>query len=465
MSIESMDNRRKTTRRTMRLRVLCWESTNVDKIGHGKALETRDISIEGLGFYSDHIYPIGVLFFVDIYLPGGEKPISATIKIMRVEAVIKREGYNVGSMFTHIAPDDRKALAAAIDTMNIYRLLETVQDRGASDLHLAVGCPPMIREEGRILRLSEESIQEGQVEAMLYPLLSSHQIGAFEQQREIDFAFSPSIDSRYRINMHWQKGFVEAAFRSIPTTINTLDNIGIPEATMRQFCSEKSGLVLIAGTTGSGKTTTLSAMINHINNEKEYVIITIEDPIEYIFKNNKSVIKQREIGSDTLSYAESLKRALRQDPDVICVSEILDADCLLSAMRAAETGHLVISTIHAPGAIQAIERVINLFPPEQASSVCQQLSSSLLGIVYQVLLPGKSGARVMASEILLNNSAMKFLIREKKYSQMPNVLQTGRSSGMYLLAHSLEQLLAKGLIERETAEEVVKTKSSTVSQV
>jgi len=427
--------------------MLCWESTNIDKQGQGKELEVIDINVNSLGFYSDQVYPMGALLYVEINLPGRKKPLSSTIKVVRIETTPEKNEYIVGSIFTDVSLDNQRAIAAVIDKINIYQLLETVSNQGASDLHLAVGCPPIIRNEGVLSPLSEEIIENGQVEAMLYPLLSSQQIKSFEQHREIDFAFSPNLDSRFRVNMHWQKGYVEAAFRNIPASIQSFEELGFSEITMNKFCREKSGLVLIAGTTGSGKTTTMSAMINHINNEKESVIIAIENPIEYIFRNNKSVIKQRELGSDTLSYAEALKRALRQDPDVICVSEILDTECLLAALRAAETGHLVISTIHAPNAIQAIERMVNLFPPENASSICQQISSNLVGIVCQSLLPGENNTRVMASEILINNNAMKFLIRERKYSQMSSMLQTGQALGMYTMEKNIEQLKAKGLID------------------
>jgi twitching motility protein PilT len=426
--------------------MLCWESTNIDKQGQGKELEVIDLNVNSLGFYSDQVYPMGALLYIEINLPGRKKPLSSTIQVVRIETTPVKNKHIIGSIFTDVSHDNQRAIAAVIDKKNIYQLLGTVLNQGASDLHLAVGCPPIIRNGGILSPLSEEIIENGQVEAMLYPLLTSQQIKSFEQHREIDFAFSPNLASRFRVNMHWQKGFVEAAFRSIPVSIQSFEALGFSETTMDKFCCEKSGLVL-----------TMSAMINHINNEKESVIIAIENPIEYIFRNNKSVIKQRELGSDTLSYAEALKRALRQDPDVICVSEILDTECLMAALRAAETGHLVISTIHAPSAIQAIERMVNLFPPEHVSSICQQLSSNLVGIVYQTLLPGGNNTRVMASEILINNNAMKFLIRERKYSQMSSVLQTGQAQGMHTMEKSIEQLKAKGLINIKTTSSIFTT--------
>jgi len=393
---------------------------------------------------------------MDIYLPGIEKPISCEVSVVRVEAVVNRDEYLVGTVFSKISPEDQKTIGKAIGKMNIYLLLESALQGGASDLHLTIGRPPMVRRDGRILPMAAEIIEPGQVEAMLYPLLTAEQIAFFEKTKELDFAFSPTLDSRFRVNMHWQKGFIEAALRNIPREIKSFAELTLPVDAMKKFCSQKSGLILIAGTTGAGKTTTMSSMVDYINTEMELVIITIEDPIEYTFKSYKSIIKQRELGSDTASYSEALKRVLRQDPDVICVGELLDGECMMAAMRAAETGHLVISTIHAPNTIQAIERAINFFPPEHAGNICQQLSSCLRGILFQVLLPGKQGGRVLATELMINNNAMKNLIREGKYSYMVNVLQTGRSIGMYPLTQNIKGLLAKNLINENAVTELLK---------
>jgi len=254
------------------------------------------------------------------------------------------------------------------------------------------------------------------------------------------------------VNMHSQKGHVEAVLRSIATNIKTFEELGMPVEKLENFCGQKSGLMLIAGTTGAGKTTTMIAMVDYINRTQERVVITIEDPIEYTLKSEHSVIKQRELGSDTRSYAEALKRVLRQDPDVICVGELLDGECLMAAMRAAETGHLVISTVHAPDTVAAIERMVNFFPPEHATNVRQQLSSCLIGILFQILLTsGQQDGRVVATELLLNSSAMKNLIREGRYSLMGNVLQTGRAQGMHTLNDSIKDLCEKGSIDSETA--------------
>jgi twitching motility protein PilT len=446
---------RKSTRRRVRIPVMLWESSSAEKTGRGKEIITRDISVSGLGFYSKKIYPINTHLHVEMYVPGKSKPIATNIEVVRVESLLEKEEYIIGGIFLDIPQDELDFLSTAIGNMNISLVLDKALEAGASDIHLTVGHPPLIRSEGSVVPLDMDEVKDGQIEAMLYPLLAPDQIELFFKKKEMDFAFSPSLDSRFRVNLHWQKGYVEAALRTIPTEIKKIDDIGIPVDTLKELLSEQSGLILIAGTTGSGKTTTMSAFVDYLNSIKEYVIITVEDPIEFIHQSNKSVVKQRELGSDTLSYAEALKRSLRQDPDVICVGELLDDDCVNAAMRAAETGHLVVTTIHAPSTTQAIERIVNLYPPEHAPNACQQLSSSLLCIVYQLLIPGAKGGRVMASELLINSTAMKNLIRDRKYSLMKNILQTGKSQGMYTLEWNIKDLQAKGLITSAVASTIV----------
>ncbi len=445
-------NRRTSQRRRVRIPALCWDTTEGRNSGQGKELITKDICIEGIGFYSEKIYPIGSCLFLDVYLPGRKSAISCTIEIVRVEAVLNKEEFIVGAIFREISSEDKIFIASSIDKMNIYLLLERATEEGASDLHLTVGRPPMLRCDGRILPMQADSIVEGQVEAMLYPLLSTEQIHDFERFKELDFAFSPNLNSRFRVNMHWQKGFVEAAFRNVPTSTKSFVELGLPVEAMQGFCNEKSGLFLIAGSTGAGKTTTMSAMMDYINKSKEVVVVSIEDPIEYTFQSERSIIKQRELGTDTLSYVEAFRHVLRQDPDVICVGELLDQDCLSASMRAAETGHLVISVIHAPNATQTIERIVNFYPSEHSVNIRKQLASCLLGILYQVLLPGRQGGRVLATELLINNSAIKNLIREGKYSLIGNVLQTGRSTGMYPLKNCLKGLYKSGSIDKKAFE-------------
>ena len=279
-----------------------------------------------------------------------------------------------------------------------------------------------------------------------------------EHQRELDFAFSPDVHSRFRVNLHFQSGFLEATLRSVPTKPKSFEDLDLPVETLQQFCSKKAGLILVAGATGSGKTTTMAAMVDYINSSQQRVVITVEDPIEFKHVARKSVIKQRELGQDTLSYSEALKRSLRQDPDVIVVGELIDSECVMAALRAAETGHLVISTIHAPDTSQALERIVNLFPPEHAANVCQTLSSSLIGVLFQMLVQGTEGRRALATELLISNFAVKNLIREKKFSQIPSCIQTGGQQGMYPLKSSLQELSRRGLIDSEVMQQLTRSR-------
>ena len=443
-------------RRRIRVPLMCWANAEDSIKQRGIEMTSQDLSASGISFVSSLLYLLNTTLHSEIYLPMRKSPVVGRIQITRIESVVREEKYLIGAAFIDLSEEDRQFIAAAIEKMNLYTLLERTIAARASDLHLTVGRPPLLRLEGRILPMPAEVIEEGQIAAMLYPLLNKTQIDTFEKNKELDFAFSPNINSRFRVNMHLQKGFLEAALRSIPTKTKSFVELGLPVESIERFCREKSGLFLIAGTTGTGKTTTAAAMMDYINRTQERVVITVEDPIEYTLKSQKSIIKQRELGSDTHSYAEALKRTLRQDPDVIVVGEILDGGCLMAAMRAAETGHLVISTVHAPDTVQAIERIVNFFPPEHAASVCQQVASCMIGILFQMLLPGAQGSRILATELLVSNNAIRNLVRENRYNQVRSILQTGRSLGMYTLKTCLGELYDKGLISLSTLQEYSK---------
>ena len=448
-------SKRKYRRRKIRIKGLCWEYAHGRKLGSGFKIITKDLSGGGIGFYSKNELPIAAVVALELCIPGRDEPVQCVVQVIRVEDILDTHTYVIGTCFREIRVEDRSLVAKALGKMDLYLLLENANKKGATDLHLTVGSPPMIRCKGRICHLGSDRIDKGQVEAMLFPLLTQTQIDFFEKNKELDFAFSPNPYSRFRVNIHSQKGFVEAAMRSLPTKVKPLEDIGLPVESVKKLCAKKSGLILVAGVTGAGKTTTMGAMIDYMNRVMERVVITIEDPIEYVLASDKCIIKQRELGSDTLSYAAALRRALRQDPDVICVGEILDHACLAAAMRAAETGHLVISTVHSPNATQALECIVNLSPPEEVQNITQQLSSCLLAIIYQNLLPTGKGDRIIASELLLNTPAVKNLIRERKYKLIRNVLQTGRGQGMYGLDVNVKELLSKSLIDPSTAAEIL----------
>jgi twitching motility protein PilT len=286
---------------------------------------------------------------------------------------------------------------------------------------------------------------------MIYSVLSDIQKAKFEEEKELDFSLALTGMDRFRVNVHVQRGSVEAAFRRISIFIPSMEELQLPPV-IADLARKQNGLVLVTGPTGTGKTTTLASMINLINSERTCVITCIEDPIEYIFTNNKSVIKQREVHRDTHSFAEALKRCLRQDPDVIVVGEMRDLETISTALTAAETGHLVLATVHTPDAPQTIERIIDVFPPYQQQQVRLQLSTALQGVISQKLAPRASGkGRIMVPEVMIATAGVRNLIRERAVEQLRSAIQTGGQYGMRTFDKSLKELYEKDIITFQTA--------------
>jgi len=335
--------------------------------------------------------------------------------------------------------------------MDIRDLLLMCIEKGASDLHITDNEPPILRIDGSLVRSNLEILHKQDLKKMIYSVLSNSQKEIFERELELDFSLSlPDLD-RFRVNVHLQKGAVEAAFRRIPLEIPSVEKLGLPQVVV-DLARKPNGLVLVTGPTGMGKTTTLAAMINLINNEQEYLITCIEDPIEFVHTNKKSIVKQREVYADTHSFAQALRRTLRQDPNVIVVGEMRDLETISTALTAAETGHLVLATLHTPDATQTISRIIDVFPPHQQQQVKLQLSDSLQGVVSQLLLPHASGkGRVLATEIMVATSGIRNLIREQEVEQIPTFMQTGSQFGMHTMDKSLKELAHKGLITLDVA--------------
>lgn len=327
---------------------------------------------------------------------------------------------------------------------------------GASDLHITVNSPPIVRIDGKLHHTELPILNSDQTKAVIYSILNDEQKSAFERDRELDFSFSlPDMD-RYRINVHYQKGNVEAAFRRIPKEIPKIEDLGIPKVAY-DLIRKPNGLVLVTGPTGMGKSTTLAAMIDVINSEREEMIICIEDPIEYMHVNKKSIIKQREIYSDTRSFPEALRRALRQDPDVIVVGEMRDLETIGTALTAAETGHLVLATLHTPDAPQTVQRIIDVFPPHQQKQIRVQLADCLQGVISQLLLSRAQGkGRVLATEVLIATPGIKNLVREEEVAQIPSLIQMGGQYGMHTMDKCLKEYYKKGFITREVAVSKVK---------
>lgn len=340
--------------------------------------------------------------------------------------------------------------------MEIRDLLVLSIEKKASDLHLTDNEPPILRIDGKLHRTDLPVVNKQDLKRMIYSILTNPQKETFEKDLELDFSVAPPGLDRFRVNVHMQKGAVEAALRRVPLTIPKIDELGLPPVAI-ELARKSNGLVLLTGPTGVGKSTTLAAMVNLINEERESLIISIEDPIEFIYANKKAVVKQREVSSDTQSFAAALRHALRQDPNVIVVGEMRDLETISTALTAAETGHLVLATLHTPDAPQTIERIIDVFPPHQQAQVKLQLADCLQGVISQLLLPRASGkGRVLSTEVLVATSGIRNLIREQEIEQIPTLMQTGSQYGMKTMDKSLKELFQSGLITLDVAMSKVK---------
>lgn len=340
--------------------------------------------------------------------------------------------------------------------MDINELMMLCVKKRASDLHLTENEPPIYRIDGKLHRHEAITLTRDAIKKMIYGVLTDTQKEMFERDLELDFSLAlPNLD-RFRVNIHLQKGSVEGAFRRIPLEIPNIESLGLPPVVL-DLARRPNGLVLVTGPTGVGKTTSLASVINLINNERECLLITIEDPIEFIYTNKKAIIKQREVYADTHSFSEALRHCLRQDPNVIVVGEMRDLDTISTTLTAAETGHLVLATLHTPDAPQTIGRIIDVFPPHQQQQVRLQLADCLQGIISQTLIPHASGqGRVLACETLVATPAIRNLIREQEIEQIPTIMQTGSQYGMKTMDKCLKELYNKGLITLDAAMSKVK---------
>ena len=340
-----------------------------------------------------------------------------------------------------------------IDYQNkLAELMILSAQQGASDLHLSVGKHPTVRIDGNLVPVSNESILTPEMTAgLIGALLTTDQQEKLITEREIDFAFSYENKIRFRVNVYFQNGYLSAALRLIPVQIRTIEDLNLPSV-IHEFTKSKQGFFLVVGPAGHGKTTTLAALIDEINHKRMEHIITIEDPIEYTFVQDRALIDQREVGTDTLSFHRGLRSILRQDPDVIMVGEMRDPESISIALTAAETGHLVFSTLHTNSVSQTIDRIVDSFPGSQQGQIRSQLATTLIGIVSQRLIPRIAGGRIPACEIMFVNSAIKNLIREKKTYQIDLVIDTSVQEGMTSLNRSLVELVRKREISLESAE-------------
>lgn len=331
-------------------------------------------------------------------------------------------------------------------------LLFTTLKENASDLHLSVGRYPTLRVDGSLLPLTQKPILNGEmIEKIATSFITPEQKEMFFRERELDLAYDFKGKARFRVNMYFHQGTIAIALRLITAKVRTIDELGLPSI-LHRFTDLKQGFFLVVGPSGNGKSTTLAAMVDEINHKRAEHIITIEDPVEYIFEQDLSMINQREVGRDTISFHGALRASLREDPNVIMVGEMRDAETMSTAITAAETGHLVLSTLHTNNASQTIDRIIDSFPAEQQDQVRAQLAATLVGAVSERLLPRIRGGRIPAYEIMVANSAVKSLIRENKVHQLDLVIETGAEEGMISLNRSLANLVKSGEVTLSAAE-------------
>jgi len=339
--------------------------------------------------------------------------------------------------------------------MDITELLAFSVKNKASDLHLSAGLPPMIRVDGDVRRINVPPMDHKMVHSLVYDIMNDKQRKDFEEFLETDFSFALPGIARFRVNAFNQNRGASAVFRTIPSQVLTLEELAAP-AIFKEMCMHPRGLVLVTGPTGSGKSTTLAAMVDYINDNHYGHILTIEDPIEFVHESKKCLINQREVHRDTLGFSEALRSALREDPDIILIGELRDLETIRLALTAAETGHLVFGTLHTSSAAKTIDRIIDVFPAAEKDMTRSMLSESLQAVISQTLLKKNGGGRVAAHEIMIGTAAIRNLIREDKVAQMYSAIQTGLGVGMQTLDQCLKDLLGKGLISREDARHAAK---------
>lgn len=334
----------------------------------------------------------------------------------------------------------------------IDQLFKVMVERGASDLHISPDNPPMIRISGDLHPITQQAFTHEQNKTLLYEIMDEFERKHFEEHKDLDFAYSvDELGSRFRANIFNERKGIGAVFRVIPTKILTAEELGLPPVLTEYFCHLHKGLVLVTGATGSGKSTTLAAMVDYINQHRSDHILTVEDPIEFVHSSKKGLVNQREVGKNTKSFANALKAALREDPDVILVGEMRDLETIELAITAAETGHLVFGTLHASSAPKTIDRLIDAFPTDAQEQIRAMLGDSLKGVVAQQLLKKKGGGRVGVQEILIGTPAVGNLLREGKTFQIPSIMQTGRKDGMITMDQAIEEKLKADLITGEEA--------------
>lgn len=451
MNRYGLPERRRLSRAYIRIPVECEIIDPKDNSVTKTNLLSRNINSEGMYFETDRILSLNTQINTTFQIPKDTHVIHASLRVTRIEILGEENDFGVGAAFISLKEEDRERIKQLIDKVDINQFLTLCIEKEASDLHLLAEQPPVVRINGELQSLEAPKLSSDDIITLIYSLMSRQQIRRFEEEKELNFGVQFDTNNRFRVNLHQQKGFAEAAFRLVNTKVLNLKDLNIPDV-VEDLVKLKDGLILITGPTGSGKTTTIAAIVEFINQYRKAVIITLERPIEYLYTSIKSIIKQREVGVDTLSFSTALKNCLRQDPNVIVIGELEDIETVKTAIIAAESGHLVIASFHAPNAIQALDRLASIFPPESRRQLLSQLSYCLKGVISQLLIPRKDRTgRVLATEVLVTNEALKRVIRNDELIQIATIIQTGGEYKMQSMYDSIKRLLEKGVIDNETA--------------
>jgi twitching motility protein PilT len=413
-----------------------------------------DVSGNGIAFEGSDALQVGSRVHMELFITGLDKSsVRAQGRVVRVAEILR------GSLFLHgvaieaMDPDDHRALEEYADAGSINQLLRLALQRGASDVHLIADRPPMFRIHGNLEAADTQVLRGDALERILTGLMGEEHSQVFNRHQDVDFAYSIPEGTRFRVNVHMDMGRVEAAIRVISTTTPRWEDLGLP-AVVQELANLRKGLLIVSGPSGSGKSTTLASIVDLIGRRRQCMIISIEDPVEYVYSTGRygSVVKQREVGVDTPSFSSALRHVLRQDPNVILVGEIRDLDSTTMAITAAETGHLVLTTLHTANTVECVNRLVDAYPASQQPQVRSQLASCLAAIIGQQLLPRRDQkGRVLATELLIVNPAVSNLIRLGQTDQISSYLETGHASGMHLMEHSLADLVRRGLVTLEMA--------------
>jgi twitching motility protein PilT len=416
---------------------------------------TSDISSASVAFTSANSIAIGARIDAELVIPTLSRAIKFKGSIKRIEK-LEEDNFLYAVVFEEMDKQDKYTLERYVQVYDLDSIMRLAYKRNASDVHFVVSQPPLFRIDGELTPLDTIALTADDIKKIILAIMTEKQKSLFEQNLELDFSSITSDGIRFRVNVHLEKGNLEAALRLILEEIRGILELGLP-VVVEELSRRKRGLVVVSGPAGSGKSTTLATMIDVINREKRCMVISIEDPIEFIHESKKSIIKQREIGSDTLSFTSALKHTLRQDPNVIFVGEMRDLESISMSITAAETGHLVLTTLHTPDTVECVNRITDVYPGEQQNQVRSQLAACLEGVITQLLLPRKDGkGRVVATEVLVATPAIRNLIRNKKLEQIYSYIQAGEQYGMHTMDDSIFKLVEDGIVDVEVAKEYVK---------